>query len=450
MNMIYSLSKDRLETKFQDVKPLYSESEASIEANRCLFCFDAPCIKACPTEIDIPGFIRKIASGNIRGSAETIFRSNILGSSTARVCPVEESCSGACVYNDLDNKPIQIGRLQRFATNKAMELEIQTGRPLFIPSNVVEKKVALIGAGPASLSCAAYLELEGVETVIYEKNDLPGGLNTTGIAPYKFMAEDALDEVKWLNNLGVKVQTGIEIGRDLTIEQLINDNDAVFIGIGLGQDSFPGIKGEELDNVWGATELIKKIKNESDYDLPKNIKKVIVIGGGNTAIDIARELAMLGVPEVDIVYRRTEDVMPGYTHELSQAKECGVRLLEQFIPKEISKNANGRLQFHTQNNISKEESIFDADWIVMAIGQSKFADQISTKLELNNKGCVVVNETSKETSIPNIFAGGDCINGGKEVVNAVSDGKVAAHAMLKNWGIIPVNSKNNSGGKGNG
>ncbi len=440
MKMNYQLTENRLETKFHDVKPLYSVSEAEIEANRCLFCFEPPCIKACPTEIDIPGFIRKIASGNIRGSAETIFRSNILGTSTSRVCPVEESCSGACVYNDLDNKPIQIGRLQRFATHKAMELEIKTDRPLFLPSEAVDKKVALIGAGPASLSCAAYLALEGVQSIIYEKNNLPGGLNTTGVAPYKLMAEDALDEVQWLSKYGVQIQTGIEIGQDFTLSQLLDENDAVFLGIGLGQDTFPGIKGEDLDNVWGATELIKKIKNDSNFELPIEVKKVVIIGGGNTAIDISRELAILGVSEVDIVYRRTENVMPGYKHELIHAREYGVRLLESYIPKEILKGSDGRLQLLTQKTNSSTESIHNADWIVMAIGQLKFAGEIIPELDLDDSGCVIVDETTKETSIQNLFAGGDCINGGKEVVNAVADGRDAAHAMLKNWGIYPVNS----------
>ncbi len=448
--MNYKLSQERLETKFQDAKPLYSESEAKIEANRCLFCFDAPCIKACPTEIDIPGFIRKIASGNIRGSAETIFRSNILGASTARVCPVEESCSGACVYNDLDNKPIQIGRLQRFTTQKAMELEINNGRPIFTPLALIDKKVALIGAGPASLSCAATLTLEGVQTVIYEKNNLPGGLNTTGIAPYKFMAKDAMDEIHWLSKYGVNIQTGIEIGKELTLEKLLNDNDAVFLGIGLGRDTFPEIRGEKLDNVWGATDLIRKIKNDPAFTLPQDINKAIVIGGGNTAIDIARELAMLGVPEVDIVYRRTEDVMPGYNHELTHAREYGVRFFEKQTPMEITNGSEGRLKLLVKHTDSKSTMIHHADWIVMAIGQLKFAREIAPTLEVDEKGCVIVDEMTLETSIANLYAGGDCINGGKEVVNAAAHGRDAAHAMLKSWDLFPVNSNLKTGSNGHG
>ncbi len=448
--MDYQLSENRLETKLNDAKPLYSESEAKIEANRCLFCFDAPCIKACPTEIDIPSFIKKIASGNIRGSANAIFRSNILGASTARVCPVEELCSGACVYNDLDHKPIQIGRLQRFATHKALELETNNGRSLFTPTSSVDKKVALIGAGPASLSCAAYLALEGIQTVIYEKGDLPGGLNVTGIAPYKLMAADAIDEINWMKQFGLDIQTGVEIGKDVTLENLMIDFDAVFLGVGLGQDSFPGIPGEELENVLGGTDLIRKLKNDPDFEIPKELSKVVVIGGGNTAIDIARELAMLGVSEVDIVYRRTEDVMPGYAHELSHARENSVRLFEKQTPVSISKSDDGKLEFLTEHTDTKIPMAHITDWIVMAIGQLKFAGQIDANLEVDEKGKVVVDGSTQQTSIPNLYAGGDCINGGKEVVNAVADGRDAAHAMLNSWGIYPVNSNYKIGSNGNG
>ncbi|MFQ6677526.1 MAG: FAD-dependent oxidoreductase [Fidelibacterota bacterium] len=444
------LSNHRLETQFKDSKPLYSESEARIEANRCLYCYDAPCIKACPTGIDIPGFIRKIASGNIRGSAQTIFQSNILGSSTARVCPVEELCAGACVYNDLDHHPIQIGRLQRFATQRALELEKNSQRPLFIPLPKINKKVALIGAGPASLACGAYLALEGVEAVIFEKSQIPGGLNVSGIAPYKFMAQDGMNEIHWLQQFGITIHTGVNIGKDVKVKDLLTEYHAVFLGIGLGHDSFPKIPGEELENVWGATNLIRRIKNDPDFDLPKNLKKVIVVGGGNTAIDIARELAILGVPEVDIVYRRTEDVMPGYHHELVLAKANGVRLVEKQTPVKILKKEDGTLEFFTKHTDTKSPMIHQTDWIVMAIGQSKIARDLVPRLAVDEKGRVSVDDDTGETSIPGLYAGGDCINGGKEVVNASADGRDAAHAMLKSWGMTPVftNPKFRSNGNG--
>jgi len=448
--MDYELSDNRLETKFEDAKPLYSESEAKIEANRCLFCYDAPCTKACPTEIDIPGFIKKIASGNIRGSALKIFRSNILGSSTARVCPVEELCTGACVYNDLDHKPIQIGRLQRFATQSALELEKNIGRPLFSPTPPVDKKVALIGGGPASLACAATLNLEGVKTVIYEKSDSPGGLNVTGIAPYKLMAQDAMDEINWLKVLGLDIQTNVEIGKDITVDELMKDYDAVFLGFGLGPDTFPKIPGEDLENVFGATELIRKMKSDPDFQLPYDLKKVIVVGGGNTAVDVARELAFLGILEVDIVYRRTEDVMPGYAHELAHARENGVRLIEKQTPLSISMGDSGRLELITAQTVSKEPGNFQADWIVMAIGQSKIARDLIPDLAVDEKGRVTVDDVTRETSIPRLYAGGDCVNGGKEVVNASADGRDAAHAMFNSWGLIPINSNQKPGRNDNG
>ncbi|MCH8051007.1 MAG: tetratricopeptide repeat protein [Chloroflexi bacterium] len=220
------LPSGRLEQEFVDAKPALTDAEALIEAHRCLFCHDAPCITACPTGIDIPAFIKKIATGNIRGSAKTIFSVNMTGATTARVCPVEELCAGACVYNDLNDKPIQIGKLQRYATSLALRKEANGGTPLFTPLPGTGKSVALIGAGPASLACAAHLALAGVTPVIYEKSDRPGGLNTTGIAPYKLMADDALREVEWILSHGVTLKTGVELGRDIEFAQLLEEHDA--------------------------------------------------------------------------------------------------------------------------------------------------------------------------------------------------------------------------------
>ncbi len=427
------LSENRLETRFSDAKPLYTDSEAQIEANRCLFCYDAPCIKACPTGIDIPAFIKKIATGNIRGAAKTIFEANLLGVSTARVCPVETLCAGACVYNDYDKRPIQIGRLQRYATNRALKMEKQSGRKLFTPKKKTGKKVALIGAGPASLACAAYLTLEGVEPVLFEVGNLPGGLNTTGIAPYKLQATEALQEVEWLLQFGIGIKTGVTVGKDIQLQELLRDFDAVFIGAGLGKDKLPGIPGETGSGRWGATELITKIKTDSGFIVPDEVQQVLVIGGGNTAIDIARELAMLGVPEVNILYRRTEAEMPGYAHELESARKHGVRLQECIVPKEVEESSNGRLVLTVENKNNGKLEKFESDWLVYAIGQEKHAARLSKEIEVNDKGWIVVDEATRRTSHPKIYAGGDCINGGKEVVNAVADGREAAKAMLREW-----------------
>ena len=427
------LPENRLETQFQVTKPLYSSIEAGVEANRCLFCYDAPCINACPAGIDIPAFIGKIRSGNIDGAARTILKVNMAGVTTARVCPVEELCVGACVLNDLNSQPVQIGRLQRYATEKALKAEDDSGRKLFAPRPSIGKKVALIGGGPASLSCAAHLALEGVEAVVYEKEDILGGLNTTGIAPYKLKALDSLKEVEWMLNHGISVRSGVAVGHDVQVDELIQDFDALFIGIGLGKDGLPDIPGIEGPNIWGATDLIKNIKMKSNFALPSSMKKAIVIGGGNTAIDVARELAMLNVAEVDILYRRTEAEMPGYKHEMANARSRGVRIIEHVKPLEIKHGAG--LDLLAENSITGESLSFQCDCLVFAIGQQKLAKKLFPEINADAKGRIVVDHETGLTSITNVYAGGDCINGGKEVVNAVADGRDAAYAMLSSWGI---------------
>ena len=428
-----NLPENRLEQNFSEAKPLYTESEARIEANRCLYCYDAPCTTACPAGIDVPGFIRKIASGNLRGAAKTIFEVNLLGVSTAQVCPVEELCAGACVYNKDNVPPINIGRLQRFATEKALQWEQDKNKTLFSPENQTDRKVALIGAGPASLACAGHLTLMGVKSIIYEKHDLPGGLNVTGIAPYKLFTEEALEEIEWLEQFGFEIQTGMEVGSDISIDHLLENFDAVFLGAGLGRDKLPGIPGQDAVGVWGATDLISKIKNDRAFKLPEHLKTVNVIGGGNSAIDIARELAILGVPEVNIVYRRTISEMPGYRHELAAARQEGVRMFEQAVPVEII--ANDRLVLRTKHKITGEPKQFESDWIVLAIGNERDAGQLLPGLKIDEKGCVLVDPDTMKTSVDKVYAGGDCINGGKEVVNAVADGRDAAFSMLREWGV---------------
>ncbi|NOZ08327.1 MAG: FAD-dependent oxidoreductase [FCB group bacterium] len=427
----FPLSEKRLENHFTDEKPLYSDLEALLEANRCLFCYDAPCVQACPADVDVPVFIQKIKSGNLRGAAKTIFSTNLLGVSTSRVCPVEESCAGACVLNEQNGKPVNIGRLQRYATEKGLAEAGRQRRPLFTSGPSLNKKVALIGAGPASLACAGTLALGGVTPVIFEKGRLPGGLNTTGIAPYKIDTESALLEIEWLLDLGIELKTGRHIGVDLPFAGLLTDFEAVFLGVGLGKDKFPGIPGETETGVWGATDLIRKIKNEADFTIPASMTKALVVGGGNTAIDIARELAMLGMPEVDIIYRRTEAEMPGYPHELRKAKQYGVRMLENLVTREIRKSDTGRLVLAVDHKLSGEKTDLEADWIVFAIGQASHVAKLNPRLKTDDRGRVSVNPETMETSVSGVYAGGDCVNGGKEVVNAVADGRRAALQILK-------------------
>ncbi len=429
------LANKRLEIEFGDAKPLYTQVEAILEANRCLYCYDAPCTKACPAKIDIPSFITKIAGGNLLGSARTILTANMLGLSTGRVCPVEELCVGACVYNDLNHQPIQIGRLQRYVVQKALEIEQSGSRQLFVPKEDCGKKVALIGAGPASLACASYLTMEGIKSVIFEKSDLPGGLNTTGVAPYKLQTEEWLQEVKWLLSYGVELKTGVEAGRDFQLDSLLGDYDAVFIGIGLGSDRKLGIPVEDGTTVWGATELIQKIKNEPNFQIPEKVRSVVVIGGGNTAIDIARELAMLGVRESKIVYRRTEKEMRGYKHEMTGAREYGVRLFENLQPVEIILDDNRVTVLRAEPTTTDQVREFPCDWVVAAIGQEEHVSHLSADMKMDENGRVIVDPITRETSLPNIYAGGDCVNGGKEVINAVEDGREAAFAMLRSWGM---------------
>ena len=281
------------------------------------------------------------------------------------------------------------------------------------------------------------MALEGIHPIIFEKNNLPGGLNLTGIAPYKFKSEAALSEINWLLDHGIELKTGVEIGRDIHIKSLIEEYDAVFIGSGLGRDKFLNIPGKSGTNVWGATALIKKIKNEVDFNLSRSFNSAVIIGGGNTAIDIARELAMLNIAEVNILYRRTEDVMRGYAHEISGARKHGVRLIENITPSEIMLE-NGKVSgLRAEHSVTGESINYNCDMVIFAIGQEKQASHFSEYLKYDDSGCILVDDKTCQTDHPKIYAGGDSINGGKEVVNAAADGRKAAFAMLKSWDIQP-------------
>jgi dihydropyrimidine dehydrogenase (NAD+) subunit PreT len=343
----FGLPAQRLETALADKKPLYTRAEAVAEANRCLYCVDAPCIKACPTGIDIPTFIHKIRTDNVKGAARTIFESNLLGYTCARVCPVEVLCAGDCVYNHWDRPPIQIGRLQRYATEVALKDDpALVAKTRAAPTG---RKVACVGAGPASLACAGHLALMGHSVTVFEKKAIPGGLNTLGIAPYKLQAPDALAEIRFILSLGdVTLRTGVGVvdgepgPGEVSTASLLADYDAVFIGIGLGPDTLLGVPGEDGRQVVGATQYIERLKSDPALSLD-GVHTVAVIGGGNTAIDVAREMALLGVPEVVMVYRGTGAQMPGYGHEMSSARTEGVRLLENRQPVKVLRDEHGAL-----------------------------------------------------------------------------------------------------------
>jgi dihydropyrimidine dehydrogenase (NAD+) subunit PreT len=442
MNIAPKLSEEEYKKNFEELLPPLSRNSAVTEANRCLFCFDSPCTKACPTHIDIPTFIKKIGTDNVLGSAKTIFNSNWIALTCAKACPVEDLCEGSCVYVEKGEKPIEIGRLQRFAIDNYFS----SGMPkLFNAKPNNGKSVGIIGSGPAGLACGAELSLLGYDVQIYESNEVPGGLSTWGIAPYKMSKADSLKEVEMIKGLGVDIQTGITVGETISVEELFNKHDALFIGIGLGESGKLNIPGENLNGVIGALEFIESIKQEN-WSSVKVGNRVAVIGAGNTSIDAATEAKRLGAEEVLIVYRRSESEMPANDWEYRLAKDDGIIFRFLTSPVEIIGNKSVESIKCTKNKlgepdkqgrkkpvpISNSEFDIPADMIIYALGQEpklNFFNSIPDLKIENNK--VLVNEETYQTSNPKVFAGGDCINGGMEVVNAAYDGKQAAHGIDK-------------------
>jgi glutamate synthase (NADPH/NADH) small chain len=418
----------RLESRLADAKPAYSDGEAVAEANRCLYCHDAPCIAACPTGIDIPTFIRKIGTGNVRGSARAILSANLLGYSCARVCPVEVLCAGACVYNAWNRTPIAIGRLQRYATEQVMTSGAAATLLPRAPAN--GKRVACVGAGPASLACAGYLALEGCEVTVYEKRAVAGGLNVTGVAPYKMHAEGGVAEVEFIRSLGVTIRTGVELGKQLAPDRLLSEHDAVFLGCGLGSDSALDIPGAQGEGVTGAVAWIERLKLEPGFALA-GVQHAVVVGGGNTAIDAARELAKLGVPDVAMLYRRTEADMSGYRHELEHARSEGVRLVERATPAAFVREG-GKLKAVRLAD-SRE---FPCELAVVAIGQGSLGSlaQSFAGVKTDSRGRVQAEPGTGRTGNPKVWVGGDA-TGGELVVTAVQDGKRAARSIAQALGL---------------
>lgn len=413
--------------------PRYTKAQARREAERCLYCYDPPCVKACPTSIDIPTFIKKIATDNLLSSAKTILTANILGASCARVCPVEVLCAGACVYHDLHEPPIEIGRLQDYATGYAQE----TLSPVDIlgpKATPTQKSVALVGAGPASLAAAALLAHASIKPVIFEKHAVAGGLNTYGIAPYKLKCDESHKEIDWLATLGIEFRLGIEVGDADMPEKMVSwktlerDFDAIFVGCGLGADNALPIDGLIGPGVVGACDIIAQIKTDENFSLA-HVTRAHVIGGGNTAMDIAHELKLLGVKEVTVLYRKSIREMSAYEHELVGIRKAGVYVQEYVELRDVIRDERGLVGIKT----TVSDALIESDLVVLAIGQQSAQQHMSLNapLSYDNRGRIVVNPQTFRVEGKKIWACGDGVNGGKEVVFAVSEAKLAVADMIK-------------------
>ena len=409
--------------------PPLTRHEALVEANRCLYCYDAPCIHACPTHINIPQFIKKIATDNVRGSARTIFDANLMGATCARVCPVQELCEGACVLRS-EHKPILIGRLQRYAMDEAY----RSGQLPFPAAAESGLSVAVIGAGPAGLSCAGELRRRGHAVTVYEKRELGGGLSTYGIIGLREPVAVALAEVELVRRLGVKIETGQELGGNLDFERLRTAHSAVFLAVGLGATPELGIPGEQ--HVLDGLAYIERSK----VGVALIGKRVVVIGAGNTAIDCATIARRMGAERVTIVYRRTEREMTAYAHEYDFIKREGVDF--EFLAQPVAATASGLTCVRVRQGgalpepVPGSEFVLPAEQIVKAIGQKKPA--LAALLGLHTERGFVAVGNAFETSVAGVYAGGDAIRAGgaASTVMAVQDGKLAAQAIHSHLGAI--------------
>jgi glutamate synthase (NADPH/NADH) small chain len=430
----YSL--DVLRERFADLPPPLTADEALVEATRCLYCFDAPCTRACPTHIDVPKFIRQVMHKNEIAAARTILDANIFGGSCARACPTEVLCEGACVDNTLLREPVQIGRLQRFATDAATARGVR----FYVPGPPTGKRVAVVGSGPAGLTCAHELRKRGHDVVVFEARDVPGGLNTLGIAAYKITTEFGLSEVELVRQVGLDLRLNQRVTADGLVK-LLKEFDAVFLGVGLGHTYPLGIPGENLPGVWEGLDFIFQTHTKP-FDACEVGRQVLVIGAGNTAIDVATAATRLGADDVTIAYRRGEAAMPAFAYEYGMAKADGVRF-EWFVqPQRIVAGPDGRaagVEFvrtrlddpasrHAKLvTVPGSEFVLPADMVVKALGQEPLLELLRALPELRVDGAkLAIDRATGATDVPKLFAGGDCVRGGGEIVDAVQDGKVAA------------------------
>ncbi|MFT8321758.1 MAG: NAD(P)-dependent oxidoreductase [Bacillus sp. (in: firmicutes)] len=441
-----TISRENLSMNFSEIEPNLTDKETLEEANRCLYCYDAPCIKACPTGIDIPSFIKKIASGNLKGSARVIMEANPVGATCSRVCPTEELCEGACVLNDA-SLPIMIGNLQRHATNWA----IKNNEQLFKAGEVNGKTVAIIGGGPAGLSAARELARLGYKVTIFEAKEKAGGLDTYGIVSFRLPQEISLWEVEQVEKLGVEIQTNVRVGQDIQVDEIVSRYDAVILAIGMAEVPMLGMEGEELEGVYDAIDFVEstKVPPLSDQFIDK---KIAVIGAGNTAIDAATCSVRLGAESVQMVYRRTLAEMTAYEFEYEFAKQDGIEFKWLTQPIRIIGDENGSVKQlacikmvlgepdssgrRRPIPVEGSEFVMEVDAIIKAVGQKRYMELIEAFGIKHNRGIVKIDTDTLQTSNPKVYAAGDVIFGDGQgeamVVSAAQQGKTAAHAIHMN------------------
>ncbi|HEU5133650.1 MAG TPA: NAD(P)-dependent oxidoreductase [Steroidobacteraceae bacterium] len=428
------IPEEKIAANFADMHPPLTPSEAIIDADRCYFCYDAPCTTACPTGIDIPGFIQKIRSGNLEGSAHTILRENIMGGMCARVCPTEVLCEEACVRNTHEDRPVRIGMLQRYATDPILE----NNTPLFERAPATGRKVAVVGGGPAGLSCAHRLAMLGHSPTVFEPKDKLGGLNEYGIAAYKTPDDFAAREVEYILGIGgIEVRTGVALGEGLSLADLRAKYDAVFLGFGLAGVNALGMDDEQLDSVANATDYIAMLRQTPDKSALPVARRVVVIGGGMTAIDIAVQCKALGSEEVTMVYRRGQEDMnaSGYEQEFAKIRGVSLRLWSRPRKLLVHEGRVHAVEFETtrvaangQLEGTGETYVLGADVVFKAIGQKVLWEGLGDTAQILDlqQDRIVVDE-ERRTSLPGVWAGGDCVAGGDDLtVTAVQDGKLAA------------------------
>ncbi|WP_250435604.1 NAD(P)-dependent oxidoreductase [Caballeronia sp. ATUFL_F2_KS9A] len=430
----HRLTQEQLACEFADVAPLLDATAAAAAASRCHYCYDAPCVQACPTSIDIPGFIRKIGNGNLKGAAVDILSANPFGGMCARVCPTEILCEGSCVRNHQGDEPVKIGALQRHATDWAMA----RGVALFERAPETGRRIAIVGAGPAGLACAYRLALAGHRAVIFDAREKPGGLNEYGIAAYKTVEDYAQREIEWLYSIGgIEINIGQSLGRDFTLDGLRKQYDAVFIAFGLAGVRELALEGEALEGVMNAVDFIEQVREADDLASVPVGRRVVVIGGGNTAVDACVQSRKLGATNVTMAYRRGVENMSATWAEREFAQTNGVSIVTHANPVRLVGD-NGQVT-GVEFERGGERFVIEADMVLKAIGQTLVPVGIDRELLTLDGGRIVTDE-NRQTTLAKVWAGGDCATheGLDLTVQAVQDGKLAAASIDASFELTAI------------